>query len=120
MARVIAAVPVVLAVRPMLVTRRHVAILIDGHADGAVVALGIQDPGREILQLLSVALRFFLSRGNVDAFGHGRVEVLMGMAVFLHLFPPSLDHLWGLSQDIRGTASDDLNLVLGREVDAGG
>ena len=44
----------------------------------------------------------------------------MGMAVFLHLFPPSLDHLWGLSQDIRGTASDDLNLVLGREVDAGG
>ena len=43
----------------------------------------------------------------------------MGMAVIVHLFPPSLDNLRGLSQDIGGSAGDDLDLVLGRKIDAG-
>ena len=41
------------------------------------------------------------------------------MAVLVHLLPPGFDHLRGLAQDVRGAARDDLDLVLGGEIDAG-
>jgi len=39
-ARVVAAVPVRLPVGPVLLTRRYVPVLVDGHPNQAVVALG--------------------------------------------------------------------------------
>ena len=119
-ARIVAAVPVALAVGPVLVALGDLAVPVHGHADGRPGGADRpQYPRGEILQLGGVPLRFLHGGGDVDGLGHGRVQVGVLVAVLFHLLAPQLDYLGRLAQDIGGAAGDDLYVAAGGEINAG-